>query len=507
MEKNYKKLIKELNDIGIALSAERDIDKLLQIILKESMKITASDGGSIYIKEGEESESRLKFKTSVNYSRKFDFQEFTLPLNKNSIAGYVGLTGETVNIPDVENIPEKLGIKYNSSFDMKINYKTVNMLVIPMKDYTGEIVGVVQLINKKNSKDLILGEPDTIAENIVDYDHEEEEIISSLASQAGILIERTMLYNEIQELLRSFIESMVVTLEARDTTTSGHSRRLAGYAIKFLEAVDRASEGPYKELKFDIEKIREIYYAALLHDIGKIGVKESVLQKSGRITKERVEAIEYRFKYLRMRYLEEKEKREFSDNERELFENLPSIYELIVELNNKEFVTDEEYAKLQNCLGVKFLDGEKEIELMTQFEFENLAVRKGNLTEQERNEMNSHVIHSYEILKGINWTKNLREVPLIAGSHHEKMDGTGYPNRLKGEEISVQARILAIIDIFEALTARDRPYKPPMSVERALKILEFEVKDNHLDKELYNIFINEKIYEMYKEELNKIVKI
>ena len=505
MEKNFENLIKELNSIGISLSAERNIDKLLEIILEESIKITGSDGGSIYIKEGEGDSAVLKFKIARNRSRDIHFEEFTLPINRNSISGYVGLSGELLNLKNVRNSEELLGIRYNSSFDEKIGYKTVNMLVIPMKNYEEDTVGVVQLINKKSDSNIILGDISLIESQIVPYTKFEEEIISSLASQAGILIERTMLYDEIQELLRSFIESMVVTIDARDTTTSGHSKRLAGYAIKFLEAVDRVDYGKYKELHFGKNEIREIYYAALLHDIGKIGVKESVLQKSGRLSPEKMEAIEYRVKYARGLLIANAEKAD--ENGKVLIERFEEILTLIKELNNKEFVTDDEEIKLKEIKEIKIKDGEKIIEILTEFEYENLSVKKGNLTNEEREEINSHVVHTYNILKGINWTKELSEIPAIAGSHHEKIDGTGYPNRLKGEEISLQARILAIIDIFEALTARDRPYKPPMPVEKAIKILEFEVKDNHLDKDLFEIFINEKIYELYKEELNKIVKI
>ena len=499
MEKNYKKLVLELSGIGIQLSAEQDVDKLLEIILEESMKISCSDGGSIYIKEADNNNRWLRFKVSRNFSRNIDFTEFTLPLDNKSIAGYVGMSGKALKISDINNIPSEVGIKYNPAFDKKISYKTINMLVIPLKDYTGDVVGVIQLINKKKSYNIVLGNEDNIIKDIVDYDEEEIEIISSLAAQAGILVERTKLYNEIQELLRSFIESMVVTLDSRDITTSGHSRRLAGYAKRFLETVDRVEYGIYKNCKFGKDEVREIYYAALLHDIGKIGVKESILQKSGRVSKEAIEAIKYRIKYA---YL-------LLNKEQKLMLNIDSkeLIKKIEDINNKGFINDEEINLVNLCNKIVFCDDGVENKLLTDFEVENLSVRKGNLTENEREEMNSHVKYSYEILKGINWTKGLRNVPEIAGAHHEKIDGTGYPNHISGEKISIQARILAIADIFEALTARDRPYKPPMSVEKALSILEFEVKDNHLDKELYEIFIKEKIYEMYQEELNKIIKI
>ncbi len=508
MEMKEKQLLKELNKIGIALSAEKDIDKLLEIILEESMKITSSDGGSLYIKEKFEGDDYLQFKITRNKSRRFPFKEFLLPMDKNSISGYVSITGESLNLKDVRKIPHELGLRHNESFEKQIDYKIVNMLVIPMKDYKGEIVGVLQLLNKKKEYDMKLGEPETIPESIIEYTKDEEEIILSLASQAAILLERTKLYDEIQKLFQSFTEAMVTTLDARDTTTSGHSRRLAGYAIEFAKVINKIDYGRYKEFKFSEEEIREIYYAALLHDVGKIGVHEGILLKKNRLSDEKMETIKYRFNYLKKKLELSNILDEISETEKKILSDIDLYYQFITEINQKGFINEIEEEKISKIASIEFIDVDGKLtNLLNEFEAENLMIKRGNLTDEERAEMNLHVTYSYEILKGIIWTEDLKNVPEIAGSHHEKIDGSGYPKGIKEEEISIQAKMLAILDIFEALTARDRPYKPPMPVEKAIDILKSEVELQHLDKELYDIFVKERIFELYKEELNRVVRI
>ena len=502
---NEKLLLQKLTEIGIALASERDIKKLLELILKESISITNCDAGSIYIKEVNEGGLPvIRFKNAINVSREVKFSEFTLNLDKKSIAGYVAMTGEVLVLGDVGNIDEKLELHYNDSFDKMIEYKSVNMLVVPMISYNNEVVGVLQLINKKRNGVTKLEKPETISEKIVDFVSEEIEIIKSLTAQAGILIERTHLYDEIQELLSSFIQAMVVTLDARDITTSGHSRRLAGYALGFVEAINHVDYGEFKNLNFTKEQIKELYYAALLHDIGKIGVSEFVLQKRTKVAMETIELFEYKFEYLKEKFLNKENNEE---HEKKFLEKYDSYLKIIKMVNDKPFLTDEEEELLKELNSFEFQVNDKKIKMFKPTEFENLIIKRGNLTNKERDEINSHVSFSYNILKDIKWIKELKEVPSIASSHHEKIDGTGYPRGLKGEEISIQARILAILDIFEALTARDRPYKPPMSVEKAIDILKKEVEDNHLDKNLFEIFIKEKIFELYKEELNKIISL
>ena len=502
MTSNNSELLKKLNKIGIALSAERNVNKLLEIILEESMDITGADAGSIYIKEEIEDGAKevLRFKITRNMSRVFEWSEFTLNIDTKSIAGFSAFSKQVMNIKSLDDTESLYGISYNRSFDYKIAYKSVNMLVIPMMNYENDVVGVLQLINKKRNKHLKFKGPEDIESEIVPFSESEEEIIESLAAQAGILIERTILHDEIQELLSSFISAMVSTIDARDITTSGHSRRLAGYALHFIKRLNNVNYGKYADTKFSDEDVREIYYAALLHDIGKIGVEEAVLLKENRLSNPEIEKIKYRLKYVKILI---KNNEEYKD----LYSKIDSYLDFILSINKAGFVDDEKMAILNEIYSTKVEDEDEIIPFLTEHEYENLSVRKGNLTEEERQKINDHATHSYNILKNITWTKALKNVPEIAGNHHEKIDGSGYPKGLKGEEICIQARILAIVDIFEALTARDRPYKPPMSVEKAISILEFEVKDKHLDPDLFEIFIKERIFDLYKEELDKIIKI
>lgn len=498
---NKNELIKRLNKIGVSLSSEKNVNNLLNIILEESMNITSADAGSIYVKEeDEDGKETLRFSITKNNSRSFEWSEFSLDINKESIAGYVALTKDIVNLEIMDNAFKLYGINYNSSFDDKINYKTVNMLVIPMLNYEKEVVGVVQLINKKKNKFSILLEPHEIPDQIKNFEEEEIDIIKSLSAQAGILIERTRLYLGIEELLSSFIGAMVTTLDARDKTTSGHSRRLAGYALHFVQIINKIKYGKYKYVNFSDEEIKEFYYAALLHDIGKIGVDEKIPQKEKKLDKSKMEALKWKFRFLKEKLVNNEEYKDISTK-------LDDYYKFIESINGSGYLNDESKKTLDYLFGLKVnIDGE-DFHLLHVEEYEHLSIQKGNLTKSEREKINYHVVDSFNILKDIKWTKKLKNVPDIAASHHEKIDGSGYPFGLKGEEISIQARILAILDIFEALTARDRPYKPPMSVEKAIKILEIEVNANHLDKDLFEIFMKEGIFELYKEELDKIIKI
>lgn len=500
-------IVKKLNEIGIALSIEKDIEKLLDLILEECMEITKSDAGSLYIIEQTEKEKFLKFKIAKNFSRNVPFAEIKMPLDNKSLAGYSALKSEILNIKNVEEYTKDKNIEYNKKFQDEINYKVASMLVVPMKNYSQEVVGVIQLINKKSDYQKKLEDKEQIDEEVLNYTKDEEEIVGSLTSQASILLERTKLYKDIEDLFSSFVETMVATIDARDTTTSGHSRRLAGYTLGFAEAINRVNYGKYKDYFFSKEEIKELYYAALLHDVGKIGVREEVLIKRHRLTDDRMRIVKYKFELLR-KELELKQMSNTLEIESNILNEIDEMYNFLDEMNKRGFIKPEEEERVKTIGKIKFIDVDnKEKDLLDLFEIENLIVKKGNLTDKEKYEMNSHVTYSYEILKKINWLNTLKNIPIIAGCHHEKIDGSGYPWGKKGDDIPLQSKIITILDIFEALTARDRAYKPPMPVEKAIQILEFELKDNHLDKDLFEIFIKEKIYDMYKEELDKIVKL
>lgn len=491
-------LLSRLNRIGITLSAEKDTNNLLNMILQESMEITNCDGGSIYIKVEKDGKSFVKFHATRNVSRSFPFKEFYMPIDSNSISGYCAYSGKPFNFSNMDEVPKHIpGLHYNDYFDKQINYKTVNMMVIPMKDYQEEIVGVLQLINKKKNLNCILDKPEEFAEYITPFTKGEEKIILSLASQTAILLERSKLMEEIQRLFDTFVESMVTTIEKRDPTTSGHSIRVAKYVTSFAEAINNANYSKYKDLYFNEENIQELRYAGLLHDVGKIGISESVLQKQNRLTDEELKTVLYRFAYFKKDLEVKQLKGTITEEETGYLDKLDEYGTFIAETNKKGFITDEENARLLQIADIQFIDVDRVLSrLLTEHEVKNLTVKRGNLTDEERNQMNMHAAYTYQILKDIPWVKYLSNIPKIAADHHEKLNGFGYPNKLTEEQILVQSKMLAIIDIFEALTAIDRPYKKAMPVDKALKILEEEVSRNSLDKDLFEIFMKEELYKV-----------
>ena len=503
MSDDFKKQLKDLNKIGIALSAEHNLDRLLEMIVKKVRHFTRADAGSLYIKE----EDSLNFVVAQNdtLDRKdpgrAPFKSFKLEISKKSIAGYAALTGELLNIRDVYSLSKTTPYQFDSSFDRNMNYRTGSMLVVPMKDHQDEIIGVLQLINSLNKE----GNP-------VPFEKEYEGLVSSLASQAAVAIRNAKLIKEIKDLFKSLVEYSASAIDARSPHTAGHSRRVATYAMRIAKAIAAQKEGPFAKIRFSDEELEELNYAAWLHDMGKIGVREHVLEKSDKLSLGRMEAIANRFNYIKKSlenevltkknklYEESRYHPEiFEELDQALSSNLRMLDEelaFIGKLNKPGFLPDDDLERLRQIKNKSYTDIDgRERPYLTDFEFENLSVRKGNLTVKEREEIQSHVQHTLNIVGKIPFPKNLMHIPEYAGCHHEMLNGDGYPNKLKGEEIPLQAKILSAIDIYDALTAADRPYKKALPTEKALDILRFEVKDNHLDKDIVELFINKKLYE------------
>ncbi len=504
-----EKLVQHLTQIGIELSAEKDVDKLLEKILLECMSITGCDAGSLYFKEDCEGEPCLRFRHTQNKSKSFPFKSFTLPINTNSIAGACAYNGKSYNLKSMDESYEKVGIHHDGSFDKSINYKTVNMMVIPMKNYNGEVIGVLQLINKKRDPATLLGEPETIPDHIVPFLDTEAEIIEGLAAQAAILIERSQLFDEIEDLLESFTVSLVTALDQRDPITAGHSKRVTEYALSLAHKVSEANYGRYKDVTFSQEEFKEMYYAGLLHDVGKIGVREFVLMKRNKLLDSEMDALFYKYQWIKNHLILKAKEFSLSETERRILENIDAYWHFISDVNQKGFLPDDELAKLQHMATLSFeanklnKEGEEvktKVVLLSDHELESLSIRKGTLTKEERAMIESHAIFTYDILSGIKWTRELKNVPIISASHHEKINGEGYPKGLTAEEMPVQAKILAVADIFDALTAKDRPYKPAIPIPRTLEIITEEADRFHLDADLVEIFIKEKAYELEEEE-------
>lgn len=511
-----KDRLNELNKIGVALSTERDLDRLLDKILTSSMEITQSDSGSLYlIEEGDDKpghDRHLRFKWARNQSLDIDFSEFTIPLNEQSIAGTVALRGKALNIQDVHHLDTDVPYGFNKSFDENTHYRSKSMLTVPMKNPKGEVIGILQMINKKRSYEeaLQLGNEKALDQQILFYTSENEELLSSLASQAAVAIENTRLYDSIQALFEGFIKASVKAIESRDPTTSGHSERVAVLTVGLAKSVDRADSTRYQGVRFSRSELREIKYASLLHDFGKIGVRENVLVKADKLYPHELEGIKYRFQLIRKHlesqfYLKQMELYAQQASESELTEikakyhlqlqELEADLQAVLEANRPSILASEVSERLAIIQEKAYAVDEEQVVLLSPYEFGQLSIMKGTLSAEERKEIESHVTHTYHFLQQIPWTKSLRQVPNIAYAHHEKLNGRGYPRNLPAEEIPIQARMMSIADIYDALTASDRPYKKALPVQRALDILGYEVKDGMLDADLYQVFLDTKVYE------------
>ncbi len=508
--------LETLNKIGMALSTERNTDALLELILSKSREITSADAGSLYLVEENEhtGAKRLVFKLTQNDSHSVPFSRFELPIDTTSIAGYAASTGQILNIKDAYHI-RNLPFQLNRDFDQKFGYRTKSMMVLPMKNQKDEVIGVLQLINSKKIPGLKLTSPKVVAEVVGPFSKESQDLASSLASQAAVALENNHLYRDIEELFDSFVGASVTAIELRDPTTFGHSGRVAKLTVALAETVDRADAGPYKDIHFTRDDIREIRYASILHDFGKVGVREDVLVKAKKLYPAQVELIKKRFQYIRKSLELEAYRKKLDhvlrngnqgyeecfaridgDSGREL-NNLDEFLQDIIQANEPSLLGEKISEKLVQIAGWSFDDPSGPTEpLLTEEELELLSIHKGSLNPLERIQIESHVIHSYKFLAEIKWTKELRRVPNIAQAHHEKLDGSGYPYHMPGDQIPFQSKMMTISDIYDALTASDRPYKPAVSIDHALSIIGNEVKSKLLDPVLFDLFVEAKIFQV-----------
>jgi HD-GYP domain-containing protein (c-di-GMP phosphodiesterase class II) len=505
----------ELNAIGVRLSAERDPVALLGLILTKAREITHSDAGSIYlVEEPEEGQPRLRFKLTQNDFVSVPFTEFTIPISDESVAGHVAKSGEILHLEDAYAPPPGAPFKINRAFDQQVGYRTKSMLVVPMKTPAGETIGVLQLINCKRVAARRFPSAEAIERESMPYPERFMGFAASLASQAAVALQNSRLLENIQALFEGFVRASVTAIESRDPTTSGHSFRVADLTVGLAEAADRAEAGPFRDLRFTTEQMREIRYASLLHDFGKVGVREEVLVKAKKLYPAQLDFIKQRLELIKrgvqLRYGAQKldtllrEEREralarVADWDAELAVALGELDEhlkAIVAANEPTVMAEDVASRIQHLALTRFLDhlGEPQ-PLITAEEAQILAIPRGSLTGEEFKQIQSHVVHTYQFLVQIPWTKELRRVPEIARSHHEKLNGSGYPNRITAADIPVQSKMMTIADIFDALTASDRPYKAAVPLERALDILGFERKAGAVDGDLLDLFIAVKPWE------------
>jgi HD-GYP domain-containing protein (c-di-GMP phosphodiesterase class II) len=513
--------IGELTRIGVALGTERDLKTLLELILTQARRITQSDAGSLYLVESnEEGTKRLRFRLAQTYSKpEAPFVEFTIPVDRTSLAGYCAVTGDPLVIDDAYFLPPDVEYTINRSFDERYGYRTKSMLVIPMKDHKNEIIGVLQLINRKRNFEAVLATPTDVDQQVVPYSKRTVELVTALAGQAAVAIENSRLYEDIERLFEGFVLAAVHAIEQRDPTTYGHSGRVAGMTVSLAEIVDRTGDGPYRGIKFSREQLKEIRYAALLHDFGKVGVREQVLVKAKKLYPSDLGLVRHRHAFIRRtaerefwrrraEYLETQGKKGYDGFVADLekahaqeLQDLDRFLELVLKANEPSILPDGSFEELQAWSKRTYLafDGATE-PFLSPDEMRYLTIRKGSLDDAERHEIESHVTHTYQFLQRIPWTAELQQIPLIAYGHHEKMDGRGYPRRITGDAIPIQTRMMTISDIYDALTAQDRPYKRAVSTERALDIMTTEVQEGQLDEDLYNLFIAGKIFQRPQPE-------
>jgi HD-GYP domain-containing protein (c-di-GMP phosphodiesterase class II) len=505
----YKYELSELVAIARAISSERDIHKLLGLILQKSRYITGADAGSVYIVEGRAlnpRERKLRFMVSQNDSLQVDFAQYELPVDEKSIVGQAVIARQLSNIPDLSKM------RHDKRFDETSGYQTRSMLTAPMITQNDEVIGVIQLINKRKEGAPRLRAPRDFDEWIVPFDKRSEELLSTLASQAGISLENTLLYEDIKKLFDGFVNASVTAIESRDPTTSGHSTRVASLTVGLAQLVDRETGGPFQSVHFTGDDLKEIEYAALLHDFGKVGVREKVLVKAKKLYDHEKDLLLARFDYIRKSIENESLKRrletalregadararlaELDDDEKQKLARIDEFMAFVLKANEPTVMPEGSFEKLVEIAEQRYLDprGESRPYLLPS-EMDALKLPRGSLTSEERLEIESHVVHTYNFLENIPWGRRLGAIPTIAGSHHEKLDGSGYPRGLKGDDIRVESRMMTIADIFDALTASDRPYKKAVPVDKALDILGYEVKEGKCDRELMRIFVDGKVW-------------
>ena len=508
--------LQALNRVGIALSAERDIEHLLELILLKSREITGSDAGSLYIVQFPKEEggrATLRFELAQNDSVQVPFEKFEMPLDELSAAGHAALHGKVVHLADAYNLPPGAPFKFSRKFDEESGYRTKSILVVPMRDHEDKVIGVVQLINKKRAPKQVLRPVSLVDQLVIPFTSIDEELLTTLASQAAIAFENTKLLQDIKNLFNSFVMASVTAIESRDPTTSGHSSRVAELTVGIAEKVDSIETGSFKDVRFSRDQIQEIRYASLLHDFGKVGVREKVLIKGKKLYIGELLLVRQRFAYVK-RSIEAEHLRSKLEQigggraTAELLAEMDRDYErrqkevddvlrTILQANEPTILEEDNFRALMDLPNRTFadIDGNRQ-PFLTPNELSSLSIRRGSLSEKERREIESHVTHTFRFLSEIPWTGEYRNVPLIAYAHHEKLDGTGYPRRLGAGEIPLQSRMMTISDIFDALVAWDRPYKKSVPVERALDILKEEATHGKLDNDLLQIFIEAKIYKI-----------
>jgi HD-GYP domain-containing protein (c-di-GMP phosphodiesterase class II) len=471
-------------EVAKALVAERDLDRLLKLIVQAAARVVEADRCSLFLVDKSKGELWSKIAQGVGT------REIRFPMGKG-IAGTVAETNAAINIPDAYD-----DARFNPEVDKETGYRTKSILCVPMRSLEGEVVGVLQALNKVSGDS---------------FTDEDEELLSTLGGQAAVAVNNAFVNQEIAQLFEGFVQASVVAIESRDPTTAGHSDRVAHLSVGLADVLPAAGHtaGRWKDSRLSAEERQELRYAALLHDFGKVGVRENVLVKANKLEPGELETLRARFEVVLAHAELEAEKRKVKllmqrpkDAARVVAEEdarlvqrrreLEAMFQFILACNRPTILEEGTFDRLFEIAHVKYVSPvSKEVQpFLTQGEILKLSIRKGSLTEIERREIESHVTHTYRFLQQIPWTRALRRVPEIAYGHHEKLGGGGYPRALKDPEIALATRMMTISDIYDALTASDRPYKKAVPKDKAYQILEDEARRGDIDADLLRVFID-----------------
>ncbi len=512
--------IRKLAQIGMALSGQKNLDTLLEMIVEAARNLSGADGGTLYIVDGKA--RSLRFAVLQNDSMKIRKNSSSwdipnVPLfdadgnpNHANVSSHVAITGETINIEDVYQT-EEFDFSGTKEYDAATGYRCQSMLVIPLKNHEDKIIGVLQLLNAKDPE---TGETTAFPREIVD-------LISSLASQAAIALTNTQLIEDLKALFYAFIKSIATAIDAKSPFTGGHINRVVSLTMDIAEAINQDSSGPFKDIRFTDDEMEELRLAAWMHDIGKITTPEHIVSKKNKLETvfDRIHLIETRLllimqlmenEYLRseIEILEtdnsEKAIKRIKLLNRELQGKKTEILDTIDFLKtinaSKGAVDDRSIRQVKDIAARTYRIGENEYPWLSENETRCLTIPRGNLLDEERRIIEKHAEMTLNIMRELPFPERFAHVPEYASAHHEKLDGSGYPLGLKEDEIPLQARIIAIADVFEALTARDRPYKKPMPVSKAVEILEAMKKAGHIDKDIMELFVKKGVYKQYAEK-------
>jgi HD-GYP domain-containing protein (c-di-GMP phosphodiesterase class II) len=511
---------RDLHAISLALSAEHDISRLLKLILTKSRELSSADGGSLYLlrEDRENGGSRLYFSDAQNDTISVD-TSMEFAVSPSSLAGYTAFTGQTLCFEDVYTLPRDAPYKFNPAFDREHGYRTKSVLVVPLMNHANQVIGVLQLINRKRHRDVLLHNDAIVEREVISFDQDLQGIVAALASQAAVALENNILLREIENLFDSFVKAAASAIEDRDPCTSGHTIRVSILTEALALAVNAATEGPFKDIQFSAQRLRELRYATTMHDFGKIGVRENILTKSHKLEPLHFENVKHRLVILQRDLEQECSQCKIAallelpreaalcalkdlDNQYGVkIQEIQHSLALLERINDPAvvFVPDEEYEQQKDLLSrlarMTYRDENGTVRpMLTREEIIALSIRKGSLTKKEYEQIQKHAQMSYDFLQKIDWTDDFKDIPNIAYCHHEKLNGKGYPRGITGEQIPLQARLMTVADIFDAITASDRPYKKAVPIEIALKVLQREAEEGGLDKDVVDLFISQQIY-------------